>query len=120
MCIVAVLSVTFILKQIDEKHSLGADHDGENSATACKAEDFFIMGPKVKQIDPSETYTKNPWLFSNCSVESFKKTLAKKYVQTEETNRMINCISRGCIFVKMTGVISCSGREQFLAAIYGS
>ncbi|KAK3583769.1 hypothetical protein CHS0354_022805 [Potamilus streckersoni] len=68
------------------KCSLGADHDGEKSATACNPDDWFIMNPKRKAFHPHETYSKNPWLFSHCSVEAFKKTLAKKDCVTRKSN----------------------------------
>ncbi|KAK3579663.1 hypothetical protein CHS0354_001659, partial [Potamilus streckersoni] len=54
-------------------HSLGAIHD---NSTSCKAKDTFIMSPLVAKFDPSEEYTKNPWLFTNESVQAFKTTLA--------------------------------------------
>ncbi|KAK3591033.1 hypothetical protein CHS0354_026047 [Potamilus streckersoni] len=59
--------------------SLGASHDGEGDAKDCKAEDHFIMSSALPVFDPKDTYSRNPWMFSNCSVESFKKTLKTKY-----------------------------------------
>ncbi|KAK3594243.1 hypothetical protein CHS0354_007217 [Potamilus streckersoni] len=59
-------------------HSLGAEHDGEGEAAACKAEDKFIMSPSTSHFQLNKNYSRNPWLFSNCSGESFIKTLANK------------------------------------------
>ncbi|KAK3586202.1 hypothetical protein CHS0354_003886 [Potamilus streckersoni] len=59
-------------------HSLGAEHDGEGEAAACKAEDKFIMSPSTSHFQLNKNYSRNPWIFSNCSVESFIKTLANK------------------------------------------
>ncbi|KAL3888137.1 hypothetical protein ACJMK2_000517, partial [Sinanodonta woodiana] len=56
-------------------HNLGAVHDGEGEAISCSSSDFFILSEKEIQFSPDKTYSRNPWLFSNCSVESFKKTL---------------------------------------------
>ncbi|KAK3583768.1 hypothetical protein CHS0354_022804 [Potamilus streckersoni] len=67
-------------------HSLGADHDGEGNATACNPDDLFIMTPRRKAFHPGVAYTKNPWLFSNCSVEAFKKTLENKDCVTRRPN----------------------------------
>ncbi|KAL3836835.1 hypothetical protein ACJMK2_022248, partial [Sinanodonta woodiana] len=59
-------------------HSLGAFHDGEAGAEACKAEDSFIMSPSVFENYPGQPYDKNPWLFSTCSIDAFKRTLPNK------------------------------------------
>ncbi|KAK3581972.1 hypothetical protein CHS0354_003233, partial [Potamilus streckersoni] len=59
-------------------HNLGAYHDGEGSATACRAEDLFIMSPIVPRFDRTMRYSRKPWLFSSCSVEAFKSTLPAK------------------------------------------
>ncbi|KAL3861393.1 hypothetical protein ACJMK2_007428 [Sinanodonta woodiana] len=58
--------------------SLGAVHDGEGEAISCQAEDGYIMTPGIPVFDSNKLYSKNPWLFSTCSVEAFKKTLANK------------------------------------------
>ncbi|KAK3604347.1 hypothetical protein CHS0354_013858 [Potamilus streckersoni] len=58
--------------------TLGAEHDGEGDAAACKSEDFFIMANQTININKQRLHIKNMWLFSNCSVESFKKTLKHK------------------------------------------
>ncbi|KAK3579987.1 hypothetical protein CHS0354_025308 [Potamilus streckersoni] len=58
--------------------SLGAVHDGEEQAKDCKAEDLFLMTPRIKHPDPSIPYTRNPWIFSNCSIRSFTKILITK------------------------------------------
>ncbi|KAK3587443.1 hypothetical protein CHS0354_007934 [Potamilus streckersoni] len=65
-------------------HSLGAVHDGEENATDCKAEDLFIMSAEGKPINLSLPYSRNPWLFSNCSVKAFKKVLKDKDCVTDK------------------------------------
>ncbi|KAK3592757.1 hypothetical protein CHS0354_016513 [Potamilus streckersoni] len=58
-------------------HNLGADHDGEGNAVDCNSEDNFIMSSICAR--PSTIISsKNPWIFSDCSVESIKKSLKKK------------------------------------------
>ncbi|KAL3861404.1 hypothetical protein ACJMK2_007439 [Sinanodonta woodiana] len=59
-------------------HSLGAVHDGDDTARGCKAEDRFIMAPFLDDFVPYKAYSKNPWIFSTCSVEAFKKTIVLK------------------------------------------
>ncbi|KAL3892098.1 hypothetical protein ACJMK2_004335 [Sinanodonta woodiana] len=59
-------------------HTLGADHDGDGDAVACKSEDLFIMTKHTGHINKERPYIKNLWIFSSCSVESFKKTLKTK------------------------------------------
>ncbi|KAL3892099.1 hypothetical protein ACJMK2_004336 [Sinanodonta woodiana] len=59
-------------------HNLGADHDGEGDAKACRPEDGFIMTPHGQLYDEFTPYSRNPWIFSRCSVESFKKKLRTK------------------------------------------
>ncbi|KAL3856577.1 hypothetical protein ACJMK2_011312 [Sinanodonta woodiana] len=59
-------------------HNLGAVHDGEGVATACPSEDYFIMTSYEREFQEGETYSRNPWLFSNCSVVSFKDLLVQK------------------------------------------
>ncbi|KAK3585045.1 hypothetical protein CHS0354_009893 [Potamilus streckersoni] len=59
-------------------HTLGASHDGEGDAKDCKAEDLFIMSPIKEGPSSERPYSRNPWLFSNCSVEAFKVTLRNK------------------------------------------
>ncbi|KAK3594233.1 hypothetical protein CHS0354_007214 [Potamilus streckersoni] len=56
-------------------HNLGASHDGEGDATGCKAEDYFIMSAHSPHLCKNSTYFRNMWIFSNCSVDSFKRTL---------------------------------------------
>ncbi|KAK3576696.1 hypothetical protein CHS0354_024305 [Potamilus streckersoni] len=62
-------------------HSLGADHDGEGRATACRAEDLFIMTTKDLLFDKCVPYSRNPWIFSNCSVDAFKDVPKNKTTQ---------------------------------------
>ncbi|KAL3890599.1 hypothetical protein ACJMK2_002881 [Sinanodonta woodiana] len=59
-------------------HNLGAEHDGEGEAAACKADDSFIMSNTSHQVTRNRTYIANMWTFSICSVELFKKTLKNK------------------------------------------
>ncbi|KAL3854136.1 hypothetical protein ACJMK2_013414 [Sinanodonta woodiana] len=67
-------------------HNLGAFHDGEKDAVDCDPRDFFIMTPIVLLNHPGMNYNINRWLFSNCSQESFKKTLKdKQCVKTKGT-----------------------------------
>ncbi|KAK3598250.1 hypothetical protein CHS0354_001071 [Potamilus streckersoni] len=59
-------------------HSLGANHDGEKKGIACKAEDLYIMTPSVPYMYRGRPYSRNPWMFSKCSLEAFKQTLKDK------------------------------------------
>ncbi|KAL3861405.1 hypothetical protein ACJMK2_007440 [Sinanodonta woodiana] len=59
-------------------HSLGAVHDGDDTARGCKAEDGFIMAPVLEDFVPYKAYSSNPWKFSRCSVEAFKRTIVHK------------------------------------------
>ncbi|KAL3875282.1 hypothetical protein ACJMK2_038204 [Sinanodonta woodiana] len=59
-------------------HNLGSDHDGEGNAIACRAEDQFIMTPKNPVFTKSTRHSRNPWIFSNCSVDVFKYSLKNK------------------------------------------
>ncbi|KAL3861400.1 hypothetical protein ACJMK2_007435, partial [Sinanodonta woodiana] len=59
-------------------HSLGALHDGDDTARGCKAEDGFIMAPVLPDVVPYKPYSKNHWKFSTCSVEAFKRTIVYK------------------------------------------
>ncbi|KAL3836841.1 hypothetical protein ACJMK2_022254, partial [Sinanodonta woodiana] len=59
-------------------HSLGADHDGDEGSRECRADDEFIMGPKIVANFPGKPYNKNPWIFSTCSINAFKRTLPTK------------------------------------------
>ncbi|KAK3588404.1 hypothetical protein CHS0354_013730 [Potamilus streckersoni] len=61
-------------------HNLGADHDEEDDAKACDPNDLFIMSPNETAFVRGKPYSRNPWMFSNCSVEAFKTTLPNKYV----------------------------------------
>ncbi|KAL3861481.1 hypothetical protein ACJMK2_007514, partial [Sinanodonta woodiana] len=67
-------------------HNLGAAHDGEGDATDCKAEDQFIMSPALPVFVEGKAYSRNPWLFSNCSVNAFKRTLRNKDCVTKTPN----------------------------------
>ncbi|KAK3584542.1 hypothetical protein CHS0354_031950, partial [Potamilus streckersoni] len=65
-------------------HALGAEHDGSGRATACKNEDSYIMSTIMPKSDPSKPYSRNPWIFSNCSVEAFKRELKNKHCVHDE------------------------------------
>ncbi|KAK3579628.1 hypothetical protein CHS0354_008269, partial [Potamilus streckersoni] len=67
-------------KQCCEYRSLGAEHDGDGNS--CKAEDHFVMREDESDITIIRS-SRNPWLFSNCSVKAFKDILKRK-----------NCVSR--------------------------
>ncbi|KAK3585031.1 hypothetical protein CHS0354_009879 [Potamilus streckersoni] len=66
-------------------HSLGANHDGEGKAIACKASDGFIMSPKYIHDTYGTPFPKNRWTFSKCSLNSFKKTLKNKFALVRVT-----------------------------------
>ncbi|KAK3579985.1 hypothetical protein CHS0354_025306 [Potamilus streckersoni] len=59
-------------------HGLGAVHDGEGVASACKPSDLFLMAPEMYLPNRRSRYTRNPWLFSYCSLASFKTILIAK------------------------------------------
>ncbi|KAL3875195.1 hypothetical protein ACJMK2_038122, partial [Sinanodonta woodiana] len=59
-------------------HNLGANHDGEGNAIACMASDNFMMTPLDPEINQTQPYSRNPWVFSTCSVEVFKESLKSK------------------------------------------
>ncbi|KAL3892130.1 hypothetical protein ACJMK2_004367, partial [Sinanodonta woodiana] len=58
-------------------HNLGAQHDGKADAK-CPPDERFIMYIYLPKLNRTTPYYRNTWLFSNCSVESFKKTLISK------------------------------------------
>ncbi|KAL3891939.1 hypothetical protein ACJMK2_004181, partial [Sinanodonta woodiana] len=78
-------------------HNLGADHDGEGDATACKPEDLFIMTNRRKKLSETLRYIKNIWKFSNCSVESFHKKL--KYKECVKTPASVHNIDEWAMFM---------------------
>ncbi|KAL3892110.1 hypothetical protein ACJMK2_004347, partial [Sinanodonta woodiana] len=59
-------------------HNLGAMHDGTGDANDCNPDERFIMYFETITFNASIPYSRNAWLFSTCSVESFKKTLITK------------------------------------------
>ncbi|KAL3892114.1 hypothetical protein ACJMK2_004351, partial [Sinanodonta woodiana] len=59
-------------------HNLGAHHDGTSNAKECNPDERFIMHHRVYNLEATTPYSRNGWLFSKCSVESFKKTLLSK------------------------------------------
>ncbi|KAK3576698.1 hypothetical protein CHS0354_024307 [Potamilus streckersoni] len=59
-------------------HNLGADHDGEGNAKSCRANDSFIMSPYEPVFTKDMPYSRNPWIFSNCSVDAFKNVSKSK------------------------------------------
>ncbi|XP_060604120.1 uncharacterized protein LOC132756985 isoform X2 [Ruditapes philippinarum] len=54
-------------------HNLGADHDGSGSSSDCKPREKFIMAPFITTFRTGEPYSVNPWRFSQCSIDAFKK-----------------------------------------------
>ncbi|KAL3892129.1 hypothetical protein ACJMK2_004366, partial [Sinanodonta woodiana] len=58
-------------------HNLGARHDGTTGAN-CTPDERFIMFYRHVKLTEATPYSANAWLFSSCSVESFKKTLISK------------------------------------------
>ncbi|KAL3861406.1 hypothetical protein ACJMK2_007441 [Sinanodonta woodiana] len=105
-------------------HSLGAVHDGDDTARGCKAEDGFIMTPRMEDFVPYKTYSSNPWKFSTCSVEAFKRTIVRKpdltkkpvYTQSEidEWNKFMSRLpgqkyspSMQCQFILGLGSSNC-------------
>ncbi|KAK3585035.1 hypothetical protein CHS0354_009883, partial [Potamilus streckersoni] len=79
-------------------HSLGASHDGQGAARACKAEDGFIMTPEVTEEFPGKPYCKNAWLFSRCSVNSFKVTLRTKIKSPDKVrDKVSDKVRRTCV-----------------------
>ncbi|KAL3892123.1 hypothetical protein ACJMK2_004360, partial [Sinanodonta woodiana] len=54
---------------------LGADHDGTADAKDCHPNERFIMYHRALKFNETTPYSGNEWIFSKCSVESFKKTL---------------------------------------------
>ncbi|KAK3589527.1 hypothetical protein CHS0354_041651 [Potamilus streckersoni] len=58
--------------------SLGAEHDGSAGATSCSSTDGYIMSSSPPKFQTNERYSRNPWLFSKCSVKAFTKTLKNK------------------------------------------
>ncbi|KAK3600131.1 hypothetical protein CHS0354_009267 [Potamilus streckersoni] len=79
-------------------HSLGAFHDGEKDAIACKPEDSFIMTNHTPLLNKDTPYIRNMWFFSNCSVESFRKTLRNK--QCVQTAGAVYCVDEWNAFMK--------------------
>ncbi|KAL3892142.1 hypothetical protein ACJMK2_004379, partial [Sinanodonta woodiana] len=60
-------------------HNLGAEHDGTtDAAKECPPDERFIMYYSLPTINETSPLYRNTWLFSTCSVESFKETLISK------------------------------------------
>ncbi|KAK3604348.1 hypothetical protein CHS0354_013860 [Potamilus streckersoni] len=96
--------------------TLGADHDGEGDAVACKSEDFFIMTNMPQGFTQARPCIRNMWIFSNCSVESFKKKLASK--QCVKTVGSVYSITEWEVFMqKEAGDVFTPHEQCFL--IYG-
>ncbi|KAK3604473.1 hypothetical protein CHS0354_019065 [Potamilus streckersoni] len=60
-------------------YRLGADHDGDGEAASCSSADHFIMSKHALILTNVTEHTDNYRLFSNCSVESFKRTLVNRW-----------------------------------------
>ncbi|XP_053383934.1 uncharacterized protein LOC123536674 isoform X9 [Mercenaria mercenaria] len=56
-------------------HNLGSPHDGKNEAADCPPSDHFMMDPYLKTFYENTPYTRNPWRFSDCTVNIFKSKL---------------------------------------------
>ncbi|KAK3585039.1 hypothetical protein CHS0354_009887 [Potamilus streckersoni] len=79
-------------------HSLGANHDGECEAVDCKSEDLFIMTSEYdKEYPDTPTYSRNRWLFSNCTINTFKVTLKNKFCLLRVAGMTSNCLE-GTLF----------------------
>ncbi|KAK3579626.1 hypothetical protein CHS0354_008267 [Potamilus streckersoni] len=61
-------------------HVLGAEHDGY--LNSCKAKDHFVMSEDQPEMHIMRS-SRNPWLFSSCSVNAFKNTLKKRKCVTK-------------------------------------
>ncbi|KAL3892120.1 hypothetical protein ACJMK2_004357, partial [Sinanodonta woodiana] len=59
-------------------HNLGAFHDGTADAKECNADERYIMHHRVYKLTGTTPYSRNAWLFSSCSVKSFKETLLSR------------------------------------------
>ncbi|KAL3892144.1 hypothetical protein ACJMK2_004381, partial [Sinanodonta woodiana] len=60
-------------------HNLGADHDGTtDDGKECPPDERYIMYYSLPILNATTPLYRNIWLFSTCSVESFKKTLKSK------------------------------------------
>ncbi|KAL3892107.1 hypothetical protein ACJMK2_004344, partial [Sinanodonta woodiana] len=59
-------------------HNLGAKHDGTGDAKDCNPDEKYIMYHSSIKFNDTTPYSRNAWIFSTCSVESFKKTLITK------------------------------------------
>ncbi|KAK3591510.1 hypothetical protein CHS0354_031617 [Potamilus streckersoni] len=70
--------VTVLTAAHELGHSLGAVHDGQGDAISCPAGDLFIMTTVTPDFDPEKPYSRNPWLFSECSVDAFSRVLKDK------------------------------------------
>ncbi|KAL3861403.1 hypothetical protein ACJMK2_007438 [Sinanodonta woodiana] len=112
-------------------YSLGAIHDGDDTARGCKAEDGFIMTPELPEVVPYKSYSKNHWQFSTCSVEAFKRTIVYKpdlkkkpvYTQPEldEWNKFMAKLpgqkyspSMQCQFIVGPGSSHCDVRTKYM------
>ena len=55
--------------------SLGADHDKKSDP--CDLHGDFLMAPYVALFNDSSKYSVNPWRFSQCSINAFKKLFGR-------------------------------------------
>lgn len=55
--------------------SLGAEHDGDESARPCPQESMYIMTAYDVPLSEKTKYSLNPYRFSQCSVTAFKTTI---------------------------------------------
>ncbi|KAL3853992.1 hypothetical protein ACJMK2_013276, partial [Sinanodonta woodiana] len=77
---------TVLLATHELGHNLGADHDGEGRSKDCSPADMFIMTPVVNKTGPDNRYTRNAWLFSSCSLQSFWSILSFKHCVKSQGN----------------------------------
>ncbi|KAH3783755.1 hypothetical protein DPMN_161699 [Dreissena polymorpha] len=64
-------------------HNLGADHDSGD----CPAASSFIMSG-LSQLQPGDAFTQNPWRFSTCSVNQFRKYI--QYLDNSGQNCLLD------------------------------
>ncbi|KAK3584057.1 hypothetical protein CHS0354_032411, partial [Potamilus streckersoni] len=59
-------------------HNLGAEHDDmKKGSDLCDPKNNFIMGANIPETTLFMS-SRNPWLFSNCSVKAFLETLDER------------------------------------------
>ncbi|KAK3783018.1 hypothetical protein RRG08_015358 [Elysia crispata] len=71
-------------------HSLGAIHDGEPGAEACKEDNRFLMSPNGQSVSDgdSDVIKRNPWYMSSCSAAAISKNI-ERVVKSQS-----NCLAK--------------------------